>query len=149
MILAMGLMVLVLLGIATFLSYLDTLSLPGITVIEYLLSKLVSFALLMSIFLLLYKFTPRKTIYWRDIWLGSLIGAIAFQIALVGFTIFIRRFADYQLVYGSLASLVVILVWIYISSFILIICAEINSVHYSMFRQHTPDTPPDKNTTLN
>ena len=62
-----------------------------------------------------------------------MLGAIMFQIALFGFAFFIRNFSGYNLIYGSLTSTVVILIWIYISSFILILCAEINAVYYQMF----------------
>lgn len=133
MILSIGLVILLLLGLSTGLSILGDFNLPGFNILMPILTRLLSFVLIMATFLLLYKFTPSAPIRWRDIWRGALLGAIMFQIALFGFAFFIRNFSGYNLIYGSLTSTVVILIWIYISSFILILCAEINAVYYQMF----------------
>jgi membrane protein len=98
---------------------------------------MVTFMLIAAVFLLLYKFIPNTKVYWADIWRGAILGAIMFQFALFGFTFFLQNFSAYNLIYGSLTSLVVLLIWIYISSFILILCAEINTVYNRMFRKRT------------
>jgi membrane protein len=134
MILALGLIIILVLGLSTFLSFLGSLNIPGIDTLQFILVRLVIFLLIAAVFLLLYKFIPNTTVRWGDIWRGAILGSIMFQIALWGFTFFLQNFAAYNLIYGSLASLVVILIWIYISSFILILCAEINTVYNRMFR---------------
>jgi len=138
MVLVIGVIILLLLGISTGLSFLDNIALPGIGLLQYALFRLISFLLVLAIFLLLYKFIPNTQVRWSDIWRGALLGAIMFELALFGFTVFLRYFATYDIIYGSLASIVIILIWIYISSFILILCAEINSVYNRMFRQRLP-----------
>jgi membrane protein len=138
MVLALGLIILLLLGISTGLSFLDNLDLPGAGTLQYILARLISFLLILAIFLLLYKFIPNTSVRWGDIWRGAVLGAIMFEIALFGFTVFLRYFATYQVIYGSMASIVIILIWIYISSFILILCAEINAVYNRMFRRRLP-----------
>ena len=138
MVLALGLIILLLLGISTGLSFLGDIELPGIGTLQNVLARGISFLLVLAIFLLLYKFIPNTRVSWGDIWRGALLGAIMFEVALFGFSIFLRYFAAYDVIYGSLASIVIILFWIYISSFILILCAEINSVYNRMFRQRLP-----------
>jgi membrane protein len=135
MILSIGLIIILLLGLSTGLSLLGNLDLPAFGIFEAILPRALSFVLITAIFLLLYKFTPSAPVRWRDIWRGALLGAIMFQAALFGFAFFIQNFSSYSLIYGSLTSIVVILIWIYISSFILILCAEINAVYYQMFTQ--------------
>jgi membrane protein len=87
-------------------------------------SRAVAFLLILAVFLLLYKFIPNTRTYWRDIWPGALLAAILFEIARTLFIFYINNLANYQLIYGSIASIIVLLVWIYYSAFIMILCAE-------------------------
>jgi len=87
-------------------------------------SRVVAFLLMMAVFLLLYKTVPNTRTYWRNVWPGALLAAIFFEIARTLFVIYIENFANYQLIYGSLASIIVLLVWIYYSAFIMILGAE-------------------------
>ena len=133
MFLGIGLMVLLLLGASTAISFLGNIDLPGIRIVQMFLGRLISFVLLLGIFFLVYKYIPSKKLRWRDVWIGATLGAVLWQIALLVFSFFLSNFASYQLTYGSLASIIILLVWIYISAFILIICEEINAVYYRMF----------------
>jgi len=136
MVLAIAVMVVLLFGISTGLSILGDQNIPGVGFIQFALSRIAPFILILSVILLLYKFIPSSSIRWRDIWRGAVIAAVMFQLALYGFSFFLNNFGAYELIYGSLASLVVTLIWIYISSFILIIGAEINAVYFNMFIQN-------------
>ena len=77
-----------------------------------------------AVFLLLYKLIPNTRTYWRDIWPGALLAAVLFEIARALFIFYINNYANYQLIYGSIASIIVLLVWIYYSAFIMILGAE-------------------------
>ena len=87
-------------------------------------SRLAAFLLLLAVFLLLYKFIPNVKTHWRYVWPGALLAAILFEIARTLFIIYLEKYANYQLIYGSIASIIVLLVWIYYSAFIMILGAE-------------------------
>jgi membrane protein len=87
-------------------------------------SRLVAFLLMLAVFLLLYKLIPNTKTYWRYVWPGALLAAILFEIARTLFIFYLENFAIYQLIYGSIASIIVLLVWIYYSAFIMILGAE-------------------------
>ena len=87
-------------------------------------SRLVAFLLMLVVFLLLYKLVPNTKTYWRYIWPGALLAAVLFEIAKTLFIFYLENFANYQLIYGSIASIIVLLVWIYYSAFIMILGAE-------------------------
>ncbi len=87
-------------------------------------SRIVAFLLMVAVFLLLYKLIPNTRTSWRDIWPGALLGAALFEIARTLFIYYIENFANYQLLYGSIASIIILLVWIYYSAFVLILGAE-------------------------
>jgi len=85
---------------------------------------LVPFLLIFTVFLLLNKLIPNTKTYWRDIWPGALLAAVLFEVARALFILYINNYANYQLIYGSIASIIVLLVWIYYSAFIMILGAE-------------------------
>jgi membrane protein len=88
-----------------------------------------------GIFLLIYRFVPNRQTSLRHIWLGAAIAAILFEASKSLFVWYLGQFANYTLVYGSLASAIALLLWIYISSLILIFGAEISSEYQKLSRQ--------------
>lgn len=101
--------------------------------VVYISGKIIAFLLMLAIFLLLYKFVPNTKNRWRDIWTGALLAAVFFEIARTLFILYLEHFANYQAIYGSISSFVVLLVWIYYSAFILILGAEF-SFQFSRMR---------------
>lgn len=87
-------------------------------------SKLVGFLLMFAIFLLLYKFIPNTKTHWRNVWPGALLAAALFELARTLFIFYLDNFANYQLIYGSITSIIILLVWIYYSAFVMILGAE-------------------------
>ena len=86
-----------------------------------------SFVLTLSVFLLIYKFTPNTKTYWRFIWPGALVGAAAFELAKNLFIAYLDGFTSFDNLYGSLAPVIVLLLWTYLSSLIVIAGAELSS----------------------
>lgn len=94
-----------------------------------------------GILMLLYKFIPATKVRWRHVWLPSLLGAAAFKLAnnLLGW--YIRSLGYYNVVYGSLTSVIILLLWIYVGANILIIGASLSSVLATRHRQlSSPDS---------
>ncbi|MCI0440609.1 MAG: YihY/virulence factor BrkB family protein [Chloroflexi bacterium] len=90
----------------------------------WVVSALVTLALSFSVFALIYKFIPNTKTYWSDVWLGALIGAILFEASKIAFVFYLNRFASYGEIYGALASVVILLVWMFISALILLLGAQ-------------------------
>ncbi len=87
-----------------------------------------------SIFLLIYKFMPNTKTYWRYIWPGAVLGAVLFEVAKNVFILYVNRIAQFEHVYGSLAPVIALLLWTYVSSFILILGAELSSEYERLKR---------------
>ena len=96
------------------------------------LSRILPFVFTLAVFLLIYKFTPNTRTYWRNIWPGALLGAVLFEVSKSVFVFYLENFADYERIYGSLTSVIVVLIWAYVSSFILIVGAEFSSEYERM-----------------
>lgn len=76
-------------------------------------------------FSMLYIIMPNREIRWRHALIGGFIAAILFEITKRLFGLFIVNFNNYEVVYGTLASLPIFLVWIYLSWLVTLIGAEI------------------------
>ncbi|NQY67657.1 MAG: YihY/virulence factor BrkB family protein [Flavobacteriales bacterium] len=76
---------------------------------------------------LLYYFGPAKTKNWRFISAGSTLATVLTIIVSMGFAYFINNFGQYNKLYGSIGTLIVILLWLFINSFILLIGFELNA----------------------
>ena len=97
-----------------------------------LLTRPLPFVFSLAIFLLIYKFIPNTRTYWRYIWPGALLAAVLFEISKSVFVFYLDNFASFAQLYGSLASIIVLLFWTYVSGLILIAGAEFSSEYERM-----------------
>lgn len=83
---------------------------------------------------LLYRMIPNRSVPWRFAFSGAFLGGVLWQVAKAGFVWFITSgLINYGLVYGSLASVVTLMLWTYLSAAILFIGAAFGYVfemHY-------------------
>ncbi|MDR2911607.1 MAG: YihY/virulence factor BrkB family protein [Bacteroidales bacterium] len=78
----------------------------------------------------LYYMAPAKKTKWRFISAGGTLATILSIFTIIGFTYYINNFSRYNIVYGSLGTLLIILLLIYVMSLILLIGFELNaSIH--------------------
>ena len=63
------------------------------------------------------------------------MAVVLFVIASIGFSIFVNSFGSYDATYGALAGVIVLLLWLYITSFIVLLGAELKR------RDGAPDAP--------
>jgi membrane protein len=87
---------------------------------------------------LLYRFAPhRSRPRWEWVNAGSVIAATLWLLGSVGFAIYVRNFDSFGEAYGAIAGVVVMLMWFYVSAYVVILGAEINS---ELERQTVNDT---------
>jgi membrane protein len=58
---------------------------------------------------------------------GSVVAAVLWIIGSVGFSLYVNNFGSYNKTYGALAGVVVLLLWLYLTSYIVLLGAEINA----------------------
>ena len=63
---------------------------------------------------------------WRCFTPGTLFVVVAWTPATLGLDFYIRHFASYNSTYGALGAFVILMLWLYITSFIVLVGAEIN-----------------------
>ncbi len=108
----------------------------GSTTASLLLSAInfaVSLGMLTLLFSMLFKWLPDKQMEWQDVWLGGFITALMFNVGKSAIAWYIGT-QGLESTYGAAASVVVLLIWVYYSSQILLFGAEITQA-YAAHRQ--------------
>ncbi|HYH12707.1 MAG TPA: YihY/virulence factor BrkB family protein, partial [Thermomicrobiales bacterium] len=90
----------------------------------------IAIALMMLAVALIYYFFPNVDQPFRIVSPGSVIAVLIWVIATVGFSFYISNFANYNATYGSLGGMIVLLLYFFISSAVLLFGAEVNAVLY-------------------
>lgn len=127
-----GAIILIILSMAlivAFPAFVDKLGLPSqiITLIGW--ARWVVLALIVALFLcLVYKYAPAKSPSdFRWVLAGAGLATLLWLIASWGFSYYVSNFGSYGKVYGSISAVVVLLMWLFLTSFIILIGAEVNS----------------------
>ena len=76
-------------------------------------------------FLFLYSLLPNRRQQLRYLWPGALVAAIGFEAVKLGFALYLANFGNYDVVYGSLGSVIALLFWVYLSANIMLFGAEV------------------------
>jgi membrane protein len=87
-----------------------------------------SAALAYGTILILYHFIPATRPGWRHIWLGALLATAGFEIIRYFFVWYVKNFAQYGLIYGPISSVVVLLMFIYLTAWVLLFFAKFSCV---------------------
>lgn len=80
------------------------------------------------VFVVLYTVAPNVKIKMKSVIPGALFSTIIWIIGTIGFGFYVSNFANYSKTYGSIGGVIVLMLWLYITGFILIIGAEINAI---------------------
>ncbi|MDD2053767.1 YihY/virulence factor BrkB family protein [Pseudomonas putida] len=84
--------------------------------------------LLMFAVALIYYVMPDVKQKFRFITPGSVLAVVVWIIASLGFGYYVKTFADYNAMYGSIGAIIVLLLYFYISAAVLLLGAEMNAV---------------------
>ena len=79
------------------------------------------------VFTSLYWFAPNRKISVKEALPGAVFTSIGWITTSLLFSIYVSRFGEYTKTYGSLGGVIVLLIWLYISSMIILIGGEINA----------------------
>ncbi|MDM8532725.1 YihY/virulence factor BrkB family protein [Anaerolineales bacterium HSG25] len=84
--------------------------------------------ILFGAFLLLYKWIPNTPVRWSEAAWGALVATLGWEIAKEIFSFYLTRtLSRYQLIYGSLGTVIAFMLWTYISSLIILVGANLSA----------------------
>lgn len=108
------------------------------TIINYSRILITLVLVLLSISIILY-YGPSKSRQWRLFSPGAILAFLLVLISSGAFNVYVQNFSQYNKLYGSIGTLMVILLWIYINSIGLIIGYELNASIVSAKQDHYKD----------
>jgi membrane protein len=79
----------------------------------------------MVIFALLFRYIPSRRVHWDAVWTASIFGAVGWELAKAGFILYTTRVANFQFIYGSITTVIVLLLWAYLIAAIFLMSAEL------------------------
>ncbi len=110
---------------------------PAMAVLWEALNVIVSLGVITLLFAMIYKVLPDVKLAWSDVWVGGLVTAGLFTIgkSVIGLYLGTSGFSSS---YGAAGSVVVLLVWVYYSSQIILLGAEFTREYVAEFGRRPP-----------
>lgn len=86
----------------------------------------------------LYRYGPsREDPEWQWVSVGAVVATVLWIVGSVAFSIYVRNFGSYNESYGALGGVIILLTWLWLSSFIVLLGAELNSEMEAQTRRDT------------
>lgn len=101
--------------------------LPLPAAVLQIVNFMVSFGLLTTVFTLVYKTVPDAHVAWGDAWIGAVVTAFLFNVGSMTLSIFLGT-AGGSSVYGTAASVLALLMWVYYSAQVFFFGAEVTRI---------------------
>jgi membrane protein len=91
--------------------------------------QLLAFGFIFLMFVLMYRYLPARRIRWRIAFVAATFTSVSWELLKAGFAWYVANFADYTSTYGALATLILLVFWIYYSSVVFILGGEVGQVY--------------------
>ncbi len=111
----------------SYVTSLKTIDSEAISGAYDFLLRWLPFLLSFFAFMGLYILVPNKKVYVSHAVVGAIVAALLFEASKKGFAAYITQFPSYQLIYGALAAIPILFVWVYLCWLIVLIGAEVTA----------------------
>ena len=113
---------------------------PQLEVMHHFAIRWASTVVFIMVVGLIFYFVPNAKVRFRDVWVGAVVTGFLWRGALAGFSWYVKDLTSFS-VHGQIAAVVVFLIWVYISSVLLLYGVEITAAN-ARLRRHRPDEIP-------
>ena len=114
---------------------------PGLSALRSLTVRNATTLLFIFVVGFVYYFVPNAKVRFRDVWVGAIVTGLLWKGALEGFSWYIGDMHRFSRVNGSIAAVVVFLVWVYVQAVILLYGVEFTAA-YARLRRGRPEDEP-------
>jgi len=97
--------------------------------VQLVWGRLLAFVFILLMFLLIYRYLPRRRTPWRMAMVAAVFTALAWELIKGLFAVYILHATSWQRVYGALVTPVIIVLWIYYSAVVFILGGEVAHVY--------------------
>ncbi|MBQ4859074.1 virulence factor BrkB family protein [Pseudoalteromonas sp. MMG007] len=126
-------------GVTSYIVSLVSFADQGIPGFSGFLLKLVPYGFSMIGFLMLYTLVPNTPVSIKAAIPGALFAAILFELTKKGFALYISHFPSYEVIYGAVATIPILFVWVYLSWIVVLLGAEFTACISPNDIEDTPD----------
>ncbi|ENQ3107613.1 membrane protein [Bacillus sp. 491mf] len=89
---------------------------------------LLSFLVLFGLFCFLYKFAPNRHVKRREVVTGAIFATIGWIVVSYSFAYYVDNFGNYATTYGSLGGIIILILWFYLTGWVILLGGEINAL---------------------
>ncbi len=111
-------------AVSSYITSLQVLESDTVSSAVNVLLRWLPFWLSFFAFVGLYLLVPNKKVKVMDAAAGAMVAALLFELSKKGFAAYITQFPSYQLIYGALAAIPILFVWVYLCWLIVLVGAE-------------------------
>lgn len=110
---------------------------PGMEAVLQLANTLITFCITTFLFAMIFKFMPRATIAWRDVWIGAIVTALLFELGKILIGMYVGKSASVSTL-AAAGSLIVLLIWVYYAAQVFLLGAEFTWIYARTHGSHRP-----------
>jgi membrane protein len=115
---------------------------PALLVLQNIAVKIGSTVVFILVVGLIFYFVPNAEVRFRDVWVGAVVTGLLWRGTLFGFSLYLRMSMDRLAnVHGSIAAVVVFLVWVYTCAVLFLYGVEVTAAN-ARLRRHRPEEIP-------
>jgi len=114
---------------------------PSLAVLHHFAVRWASTVVFIAVVGLIFYFVPNAKVRFRDVWVGAVVTGLLWRGALFGFSWYVRDLSRFSKIHGSIAGIVVFLIWIYTSAVLLLYGVEVTAAN-ARLRRHRPEESP-------
>src|SRR3954463_5064303 len=116
-------------------------------IVGTILAQVARWVLLLAVFAgslaVLYRVAPdRDAPRFRWVSLGAVIVTVMWAVVSVGFALYVNKFGSYDKTYGTIAGVIVLMLWLYLTCYLVLLGAEINAEAEHQTAQDTTEGEP-------
>jgi membrane protein len=102
---------------------------PEVQSVQRALARILAFCFILLMFVLMYRYLPKRKTPWRIALVAAVFTSVSWELLKGIFAWYVTYVSDWRTTYGTLASLILLVFWIYYSAIVFVLGGEVAQVY--------------------